>query len=149
MSCSPIPSRGDWQGYCYTVRNKGWPCCSFHVTICLIPDIKGCVLSFYIQWVWGMSSKLQRMDNYLTSQAVRKFTGDLFLVAMLSPTPSLSSYLLEIHQQQYSDFSPGGQPNKLGKEAVLQGGGAWGRARYSLDSLRKHPWDPMVWAQVE
>ena len=89
------------------------------------------------------------MDNYLTSQAVRKFTGDLFLVAMLSPTPSLSSYLLEIHQQQYSDFSPGGQPNRLGKEAVLQGGGAWGRARYSLDSLRKHPWDPMVWAQVE
>lgn len=67
MSCSPIPSRGDWQRYCYTVGNKGRPCCSFHVTICLIPDIKGCVLSFYIQGVCGMSRKLQRMDNYLTS----------------------------------------------------------------------------------
>lgn len=147
MSCSPNPSRGDWQGYCYTVRNKGWPCCSFHVTICLIPDIKGCVLSFYIQWVCGMSSKLQRMDNYLTSQAVRKFTGDLFLVALLSPTPSLSSSrnssaaILRLFSWRSAQ--------QVGQGSRLQGGGAWGRAIYSLDPLRKHPWDPMVWAQVE
>jgi len=87
------------------------------------------------------------MDNYLTSQAVRKFTGDLFLVALLSPTPSLSSSrnssaaILRLFSWRSAQ--------QVGQGSRLQGGGAWGRAIYSLDPLRKHPWDPMVWAQVE